>query len=190
MESRWYPLNQDHFPPPDLPESGLGTGNGVICLGHIIPRHSCLDKVFNRSEEGIQFTPSVPVIHEYPWKLDWIKDKGPDTGLATGVEAPMKAAALVSTEPHVQLRFEHTVTNHQKFDILDRYIINVDRAFIGNILEDEAVATRIEQALGVRLSGLGDDWCIYMITGIMVARGATEKSEESGILQAMSSTTT
>lgn len=78
--------------------------------------------------------------------------------------------------------------NYEEFDTLDRYIIPVDPEFIGTILGAEAVAARIEQTKSVQLLGLGDSWSIFMITGIIVARGAKEKPEKSGISEAMSST--
>lgn len=190
MEKCWFVLKQSHYPPPHLPKSGIGTANGATCLGHIIPDLINLDGVINRSEEGIKFTPSVPTHHTESLRLDWKRDTGLETGMAAGVKAPMRAGVPVFAEQQLKLAFERTEKNHKEFDTLDRYIIQVDRRFIRENLEDDAVAARIEQTKGVRLLGIGGQWSVFMITGIIVARSAKGKSEEKGIFEAMSSATT
>jgi hypothetical protein len=190
MEKCWFVLKPSHYPPPHLPKSGLGTGNGAICLGHIIPDLTNLDDVINRSEEGIRFTPSVEVYHTESWGLNWERDTGLEPGLAASLRALIRAGTPPSAKQQAQIAFKRTVKNYKEFDTLDRYIIQADLKFIGTILRDEAVAACIEQTKSVQLLGLGDSWSVFMITGIIVARGVKGKSGESGIFGAMSSTTT
>lgn len=78
--------------------------------------------------------------------------------------------------------------NYKELDTLDRYIIQADSLLIGMILWDETVAARIEQIKDVQLLGLGDSWSVFMITGIIVARGSKGKSGESGKSEGMPST--
>lgn len=190
MEEYWFVLEQSHYPPPQLPKNGLGIGNGAICLGHIIPDLTDLDGIINRSEEGIKFSPSVRVYHEESWSLDWQRDTGLEAGLAANIEAPIGAGTPVSAKEQTKLAFEHTVKNYEEFDTLDEHTIQVNRLFISRILDDEAVAARLEQTKGVRLPGLGDCWSVFMITGMIIARGTKAKSGESGVFEAMPSTTT
>ncbi|KAF2191739.1 hypothetical protein K469DRAFT_804532 [Zopfia rhizophila CBS 207.26] len=171
MEKCWFVLKQSHYPPPDLPENGIGIANGAICLGHIIPDSKNLDGVINRSEDGIKFTPAA-------WKLEG----------AANASAPIGGAVTVTAEQHTKLAFERTEKDHKEFGTLDRYIIQVNRKFIGGILEDKEVATHIERTKGVKLLGIGGQWSVYMITGITVARGAKGESAESRKFEANTST--
>lgn len=188
MEKCWIVLKQSDYPPPHVPESGFGIANGAICLGHIIPDADNLDGVINRSAEGITFTPAVPIHHTESWWLDWKRDKGVEAGLAAGVAAPMGAGVPASAEQQMKLAFADIEKNHKQFDTLDRYVIQVDREFIETVLEDGAVAAHIKKTKGHRLLGIGGQWSVFMITGIMVARGAKGGFGESKTVEAMSST--
>jgi hypothetical protein len=179
MEKCWFVLKQSHFPPPDLPDNGIGIANGAICLGNIIPDSKNLDGVINRSDDGIKFTPAVRIYHTESWGLDWKRDKGLEVGGSANASAPIGGAIPVIAEHHTKLAFERTETDHKEFDTLDRYIIQVNRKFIRGILEDEEVAAHIERTKGVKLLGIGCKWSVCMITGITVARGAKGESGES-----------
>lgn len=170
MEKCWFVLKQDHYPPPDLPENGTGIGNGAICLGHIIPDVIHLDNVINRSEEGIMFTEAVPVRHTKSLGLDWKKDQRLKAGVAADAAAPIGAGMLASLKQSFQFAFSRTEKNHKECDTLDRYVIQVDRKFISKILQNGEVAEHLERTKGIRQ--LGGQWSVFMITGIMVARGA------------------
>ncbi|KAM0457503.1 hypothetical protein ACHAO4_003304 [Trichoderma viride] len=183
MEKCWFVLKQSHYPPPRLPKRGIGIGNGAISLGHIIPNLLDLDGVINRSEEGIKFTPSVQIYHTESWGLDWKRDKGLEAALTTDVTAPMGPGTSVSVEQQTKTAFAHTEKNHQEFDTLDRYIIQVDRKFIRKLLDDDEVVEHVERTKGIRL--LGGQWSVFMITGITVARGAKEEFGESKTFEAM-----
>jgi hypothetical protein len=179
MEKCWFVLKQSHYPPPDLPENGVGIANGAICLGHIIPDSKNLDGVLNRNEDGIKFTPAVKIYHTESWGLDGKRDEGMEAGGSANATAPIGGAVPVTAEQHMKLAFERTEKDHKEFDILDRYIIQINRKFIGGILEDEEVAAHIERTKGVKLLGIGGQWSVYMITGIIIARGAKGESGES-----------
>jgi hypothetical protein len=188
MEKCWFVLKQSHYPPPDLPEHGIGIANGAICLGHIVPDSKNLDGVINRSEDGIKFTLVVKIYHTESWDLDWKRDEGLKAGGSENASAPITGAIPVTAKLHTKLAFEHTKKDHKEFDTLDRYIIQVNRKFIGGILEDEVVAAHIERTKGVKLLGVGGKWSVYMITGIIVARGAKGESGESRKAEANAST--
>ncbi|KAK1241134.1 hypothetical protein MKX08_001108 [Trichoderma sp. CBMAI-0020] len=186
MDKCWFVLKQEHYPPPHLPESGIGVANGAICLGHIVPDATNLDNVINRDEEGITFTPAVPIYHTASWGLDWKRDTGQEAASAASMTTPTGAGLPVSVEQQTKTAFAHTEKNHKEFDTLDRYIIQVDRSFIRNILEDREVVEHIERTKGIRL--LGGQWSVFMITGIIVARGGKGKFGENKIFEVASST--
>lgn len=179
MEKCWFVLKQSHYPPPILPQTGIGTGKGAICLGHVIPNTTSLDGVINRNEDGITFTPAVQVYHTESWGLDWSKEKKRQIGSSAAAGAPVGSAVPVTTEHQTKLAFELSEADHKMFDTLDRYIIQVNRKFVGKLLKDEDIAAYIERTKGLEVLGLGGGWCIYIITGITVARGAKGTSENS-----------
>jgi len=188
MEKCWFVLKQSHYPPPDLPKSGIGIANGAICLGHVIPDPTNLDGVINRSEEGIKFTPAIQIYHTESWGLDWRRDRGLGAGVEEGVGIPVGTAVPLTAEQHTKLAFERTEKDHQEFDVLDRYIIQVNRKFIDKILEDEEIAAHIKRTKGIELLGIGGQWSVYIITGITVARGAKGESGETRKVEAEAST--
>ncbi|KAH8721547.1 hypothetical protein GQ44DRAFT_829118 [Phaeosphaeriaceae sp. PMI808] len=179
MEKCWFVLKQSHYPPPKLPESGIGIGNGAICLGHVIADATSLDGVINRNEDGIKFTPAVEVYHSESWDLDWNREQGRQLGGSTTAGAPLGSAVPVTVEHQTKIAFERTETDHKMFNKLDRYIIQVNRKFIDGLLEDEDVTAHIERTKGIEVLGLGGGWCVYIITGITVARGAKGRYEDS-----------
>ncbi|KAH8598651.1 hypothetical protein B0O99DRAFT_660032 [Bisporella sp. PMI_857] len=189
MEKCWFALKQSHYPPPSLPEDGMGIANGAICLGHIIPDSKNPDGVINRSENGIKFTPAVQIYHTESWGLGWKRDKGREAGGSADASVPISGAIPVTAEQHTKLAFERTEKDHKEFDTLDRYIMQVNRKFIGGILEDKEVAAHIERIKGVKLLGIGGrQWGVWMITGVTVARGAWGESGESRKIEATTST--
>jgi hypothetical protein len=179
MDKCWFVLKQSHYPPPDLPETGIGIANGAICLGHVIPDSTNLDGVINRSEDGIKFTPAVQVYHTESWGLDWNRQKGRQGGGSAKASAPIGSTVPLTAEHQTKVAFERTEKDHKEFDLLDRYIIQVNRKFIDGLLEDEDVAAHIERTEGVKVLGFGGQWSVCIITGITVARGAKGKYEES-----------
>jgi hypothetical protein len=99
MENCWFRLKQTHFPPPTLPidTNGVGTGNGAICLGHIMVSMKELDhmdNIINRSVEGFTFTPAVPIYTARAWKMEWSDSELHQTG-ASGMLPQKKVFRFV-----------------------------------------------------------------------------------------------
>ncbi|UKZ83230.1 hypothetical protein TrVFT333_011036 [Trichoderma virens FT-333] len=186
MDKCWFVLKQVHYPPPDLPETGIGTANGSISLGHIIPDPVNLDGVINRSEEGITFTSTARIRHTRT-ACNWNNVNDLEAGLSSNIQVSMGTGVPVSTALQSKLAFKRTSKNHESFDFLDSYIVDVDRKFISRILEKEEVAAHIERIKGVQLLGIGGRWSIWMITGIIVARGAKRAYGDSRKIEARTS---
>ncbi|EHK27064.1 uncharacterized protein TRIVIDRAFT_119995, partial [Trichoderma virens Gv29-8] len=186
MDKCWFVLKQVHYPPPDLPETGIGTANGSISLGHIIPDPVNLDGVINRSEEGITFTSTARIQHTRT-VCNWNNVNDLEAGLSSNIKVSMGTGVPVSTALQTKLAFKRTRKNHESFDFLDCYIVDVDRKFISRILEQEEVSAHIERIKGVQLLGIGGRWSIWMITGIIVARGAKREYGDSRKIEARTS---
>lgn len=179
MDNCWFVLKQSHYPPPKLPDTGIGVGNGAICLGHVIADATDLDGVINRNDVGIKFTTTVPVHHTESWGLDWNREQGRQVGGSASAGVPLGSTVPMTAEHQTKLAFERTETDHKEFDTLDRYIIQMNRKFISVLFEDEDITDHIERTKGVKFAGFGGGWTVYIITGITVARGAKGRYEDS-----------
>lgn len=172
MEKCWFVLTQNHYPPPTLPVNGIGTGNGPICLGHIIPTTDDLDGVINRTLEGLTFTPAVPIYPTKAWDLEWKVSKDHQAGFSADVSAPVAQVVGLTVQANASLAFQRTVQRYRTFDRLDRYIILPTRNYIAESLDGAQVAEYIEQK-----KFLGS-WKVYMITGLTIARGSRGGASE------------
>lgn len=173
MENCWFVLKQTHFPPPSLPTSGTGTANGAICPGHIVPSLKDLDGVINRSVSGFTFTQAVPIHHTCAWDMEFSTGRTHGSGFSANADAPVAAAVGVTAKANVGVAFEKSVKNHREFERLDRYIILPNRGYVKAALEDAEVKEHVEASK--RLGA----WKVFLITGVMVARGSRGGVERS-----------
>lgn len=99
--------------------------------------------------------------------LSWDSSKDIDVDVA----ARAGVGSLVAAVPGVDLAasmgtiFQRAVQSHWSFSRLDRYIIQPQRSYIQDCLDTEPVAEHIKR---VKTAG---HWSLYMITGLVIARG-------------------
>ncbi|KAI5460177.1 hypothetical protein BGZ63DRAFT_389634 [Mariannaea sp. PMI_226] len=181
MENCWFVLKQSQFPPPRLPVNGIGIANGAICPGQIVATVDDLEGVINRSVEGFEFTPAVPIHPTKAWDLKWETGKSNQAGLSLDGDIPIAQLVGLSAHAKAALAFQHTVQRYRCFDRLDRYIILPTRSYIADVLDDPQVQDHIHNRSKNRKT-LGDflgAWKIYMVTGVTIARGSRGGSSES-----------
>lgn len=171
MENCWFVLKQTHYPPPTLPENGIGVTTGAICLGHIIPDPKLLDNVINTKAE-LKFGPDMPIYPTTSWELRWERNKGLNVGLSADVGVPVAAAAGATVSAAAGLAFQKSVKNFWEFESLETFIIQPTKSYIADSLEEEKVAEHIEESKHFNA------WSVYMITGITIARGGKGGREE------------
>jgi hypothetical protein len=89
---------------------------------------------------------------------------------------PAGQAAGVTVRANAVLTFQRSVQNHSEFDKLETWLIMPTRSYIEDTLEDNDVATHVK-----RVKGWLDSWTMYMISGLVIARGGakTEKKLEN-----------
>ncbi|KAH6651850.1 hypothetical protein BKA67DRAFT_537701 [Truncatella angustata] len=167
MEKCWFVLRQSHYPPPVYSETE-DSSKGAICLGHIISDLKHIDTVLNT--DGPQPYPaSMPVFTTKKWSLNWESDRDRQAELSANGDAPV---GPVTADANVAVVFKKSTSNASNFESLDTSIIQPTAAYITNSLDSELVQEKLKssQFLGV------DAWKLFMVTGLIVARGAASKN--------------
>uniref|UniRef100_UPI00315B3FF8 RCD-1-2 n=1 Tax=Neurospora crassa TaxID=5141 RepID=UPI00315B3FF8 len=154
----WFPLKQTHYPPPTIPSMKTGHPTGPISIGHIIPDLRHLDNVINC--KGFEpFPPNMDVFTAHYEQCHF--------------------GDHLNSEFVVQAGLHHTniTSDRWEYDSVVEYAVYPTRQYIDRLLESKEVRQYI-QASAALLGG----WCVYMVTGIMVARGGGRNvtSEEKG----------
>ncbi|KAJ4417225.1 hypothetical protein N0V85_001931 [Neurospora sp. IMI 360204] len=165
MEKCWFTLHDTHFPPPSLDS---------MRSGHLIPSLNHLDQIINA--DGFEpFPPTMEV-----WGPTLIEDFVWDQSLThkltlkAKASAPLAGAAIPGVELGVGVgaAFSKSVANYWEFDRLERYIMQPTRSYVQRCIEKEDVKQWI--AKNKRMGS----WEVYMVTGIIVARGGGKKRKE------------
>ncbi|KAL6832174.1 hypothetical protein V8C40DRAFT_238036 [Trichoderma camerunense] len=167
----WFILEQTHYPPPVLPRTGIGkvSGGGPICLGHLIPDLRHLDNVINR-QGPLDIPPDMPIYPTKAWGLTWeVKESG-GAGVSSIVGMPIAAAAGITIGLDAGTAFKQTTKNYWEFDSLDTFIFQPTSEYIEDSVEVDEVVSYRERRPSFSSSTL------FMITGIIVARGAKKTS--------------
>jgi len=176
----WFVLRQTHYPPPSIPATGTkASASGAICLGHLIPDLKHLDQVINSESGPKPYPATMSVLETSKWELKWNINSSSSTSASVSVNVP--AALLpVGTNTSVGAAFKKSVCNYWEFERLDTAIVQLRRSYIDDSLEDKDVQRFLE---GKKVLGM-KSWTLYMISGIVIARGAqivsAEENESSG----------
>jgi len=194
MDKCWFVLQQTYFQPADIKTMRSGYTDKPLSLGHIISDLKHLDNVINR--EGYEPFPVAMQIQKVNLKnFNWERNSGSEVtvGLQGGGSGSSSgAAALLSVptpipvsgaevEGGITTAFQKRVKRHWQFDRLEMYIVQPTESYVDRAMEIEAVEAHVRDsaasAVGFRQ--------VYMVTGIVVARGGARMSEsragESGL---------
>ncbi|KAI8951381.1 hypothetical protein F4801DRAFT_578588 [Xylaria longipes] len=169
----WFVLRQTHYPPPVFPETGVGQAKGSLCLGHVIPDLKRLDNVINT--KGVnEFPADMPAYPSTAWDLKWKSTTSTGTGFNISLGAPIPAAIGLELKVDAGVAFEKSIENADQFERLETFIIQPTDEYIEDTVERDQVAKYIAKhtTLGIAKS-------IFMITGIIIARGAKTSRKES-----------
>lgn len=166
MDKCWFVLRQSHYPPPEYSEAE-DSSRGAICLGHIIPDLKHLDNVIN-TDGPEPYPANMPVYTTKKWSLSWESDRRHHMELSASGDAPI---GPVQADANVAVVFQKSTSSYSNFDSLDTNIIQPTLAYIEDSLENELVQKELEsgKVLGV------SSWTMFMVTGLTIARGATDK---------------
>lgn len=166
----WFVLRHQHYPPPKFPINGAGTVEGPICPGHLIPDLQHLDNVIN-TKGPEEFPPDMPIHKRTTQEFLRSTESGGDLTVSAGANVPVVAAIGVDINLSTEKTFQKSVSNSWRFAALDTFIVQVTPAYIEDSLDAPEVIqyTRKHKLLGITRS-------LFMITGLMIARGAKSSS--------------
>ncbi|OIW27243.1 hypothetical protein CONLIGDRAFT_633582 [Coniochaeta ligniaria NRRL 30616] len=169
----WFVLAQTHYPPPIIPKNGIGrmSGSGPVCLGHLIPDLKHLDNVINQ-HGPLDVPPDMPIYTTRAWNLTWEVNRSGGVDVSGNAGVPVAAAAGLTIKLEAGVAFQQTVKNFWEFESLETFIFQPTREYIEDSIEEDEV----EAYLAMR--GPFKSSTVFMITGIIVARGAKRKTSQ------------
>ncbi|KAK3494256.1 uncharacterized protein B0T23DRAFT_314724 [Neurospora hispaniola] len=173
----WFPLKQTHYPPPSIPSMKTGHPTGPISIGHIIPDLLHLDNVINCN--GFEpFPPHMDIFTAHYEQCHFGDRLNSEFVVQAKAEAPIKNIIPgVDVTGSAGLHHTNIVSDRWEYDSVVEYVVYPTRQYIDRCLESKEVAAYIQKSKKL-LGG----WCVYLVTGIMVARGGGKNvtSEEKG----------
>ncbi|KAL2692429.1 hypothetical protein Neosp_002838 [[Neocosmospora] mangrovei] len=171
MDKVWFKLRHTHNPAPDEETLGTSTETGPVLLGQFIPDLNHLDQVINRGDIK-PFPGEMKVWHSQTIKFKWDVSRSTQADASASARASAVAAAGLDIQASASGVFRKSVENYSEFESLDCYIVNPVKSYVNEYLAGGSVADHVksEKALGT--------WKLFMITGIMIARGANTSNKE------------
>ncbi|EAA33662.1 hypothetical protein NCU05712 [Neurospora crassa OR74A] len=177
MDKCWFTLDNAHYPPPSLDSMRSGHPISPASLGHLIPSLAHLDQIINA--KAIEPFPATMDIHGPTIIEDFKWDHSHEYSLSLGgkVPIPLAPAGVPFVDLNVGLggAFSRSVANYWEFDRLERYIMQPTRSYVQKCIERDEVKRWIAKNKSMMMMGR---WEVYMITGIIVARGGGRKKKE------------
>lgn len=176
----WFVLKQSHYPPPSIPENGIGivAGTGVLCLGHIIPHPRSLDAVINRTGP-LSIPRDMPIYSTKCNDFTWNNEGKTGVDISLQIDVPIPAVPGLKFSFNPRIAFQHSVENYAEFSSLDTFLLQPTSEYIEDSVEDKEVQNYFNGRNVIQSS------TIYMITGIKVARGVSNvkasRQSEQGI---------
>lgn len=177
MEKCWFVLRQTHYPAPEykFPGMAFGEAEGPLRLGHFISSPKAIDGVINAGgivpfPRGMRIWCTKAVDFRFSHKTE----KGIELSGKAG--APIAAAAGVTINAEAGVVFKRTMGEGWIIDRLETQIVQPTLSYIEQCHQSSEVSAWVQKnkTLGA--------WKMYMISGLMIARGAKkERSQETEI---------
>ncbi|KAK8000561.1 hypothetical protein PG990_013161 [Apiospora arundinis] len=170
MEKCWFVLRQRHYPAPVYAYPGMayGEAEGPIRLGHFVAGPKQLDQVINSGGDGVVPFPKdmrIWATETAQFRLSRKEDRGHDN--EAGANVPIAAAVGVSVGAEAGAVFRKMMGEDWEIEALETQIVQPTAAYLETCCGREGrVAQWVERH---KLLGA---WKVYMISGIIVARGA------------------
>ncbi|KAL8342980.1 hypothetical protein RB598_004373, partial [Gaeumannomyces tritici] len=164
----WFVLKSP-FPAPTLPPEGVGQARGPCCPGNLVPDLKRLNFVINSHPGPTKYPTDAPLWQVKKWDFNWKQTNSNYTSVSAKAITPLEGVGA-----EVAIRFQNSISNHWRFDCLETFELQLSSSYLQDSLETPAVAKYIED----HKSPVGV-WFMFMVTGIMVARGANKESSKN-----------
>ncbi|EHK24364.1 uncharacterized protein TRIVIDRAFT_30927 [Trichoderma virens Gv29-8] len=172
MDKCWFVLRQTHYPAPKYTDRNMayGEAKGPLRLGHLIPGPKAVDEVIN--SDAITPFPSNMHIFSTTTVNFWLSNKTEkETEAAAQGEIPIAAAAGVTVKVEAGVVFRKMMGDTWAIDRLETQIVQPTLTYLDACRKSAQVAAWIDK------NKTFGSWKVYMISGLMIARGA--KSERT-----------
>ncbi|KAK8103238.1 hypothetical protein PG984_016384 [Apiospora sp. TS-2023a] len=175
MEKCWFVLRQRHYPAPvySAPGMAFGAAEGPIRLGHFVAGPKHLDQVIN-PEDVTPFPRDMRIWATETAQFRLSRKDGQTHDNGVGADVPIAAAAGVTVGAEAGLVFRKMMGEEWEIDRLDTQIVQPTPAYLALCTQSVHLADWVEKH---KLLG---SWKVYMISGIIVARGAKFGRNDSG----------
>lgn len=173
MDKCWFVLRQTHYPAPEYKYPGMafGTAEGPICLGHIIPSPKEIDNIINSDgitpfPRDMRIWPTSAVDFRFSNKVT------KDVQASAGAGAPIAATTGMTINAEAGAVFRRMMGDTWAIDQLDTQIVQPTMAYL------EQCRNSVHLAAWVEKNKFLGSWKVYMISGLMIARGAKYERTE------------
>lgn len=173
MDKCWFVLRQTHYTAPvyGSPSMAFGKAEGPLRLGHMLPGPRSVDNIINTGgildfHKDMRITRNNTVNFRYSRQAEQATEANAQGGLPIA-GFPIAAAADSGAI------FRQMMGDTWQIDRLETQIMQPTLAYIEKCRTSAEVASWIatHKTLGA--------WKVYIITGLMIARGARNESTES-----------
>ncbi|KAK8074299.1 hypothetical protein PG994_005198 [Apiospora phragmitis] len=167
MEKCWFVLRQRHYPAPvyTAPGKAFGDAEGPIRLGHFVAGPKRLDQVLN-PDAVTPFPRDMRIWVTETAQFRLSRREGRVHDNTVGADAPVAAAAGLTVDAEAGVVFRRLMGEEWEIDRLETQIVQPTSAYLEQCSRSEHLASWVERH---KLLGT---WKVYMISGIIVARGA------------------
>lgn len=166
MEKCWFPLRQTHYPPPVTKTCPQGTTqSGAICLGDLISDLKHLDQRINETDQ-VLFPATIPIFNTTLSGCKWRNEESSGLGFSGAISAPITTAVGITAGAELEISLKKSAATFDEVEFLEVAIIQPRRDFIDKYLASDEPSRWIQK----NTSLLGS-WKMFMITGIIIARG-------------------
>lgn len=167
MDKCWFVLRQTHYPAPEYVHTSMayGAAEGPILLGHLIPSPKAIDQVINSG--GITpFPRDMRIWATAAADFRLSRSTGREVEISTAAGIPIPAAAGVTVNADAGVLFRRIMGDGWAIDRLDRQIVQPTLPYLEQCRRSAQVAAWVDKhkTLGA--------WKMYMVTGLIVVRGA------------------
>ncbi|KLU87650.1 hypothetical protein MAPG_06645 [Magnaporthiopsis poae ATCC 64411] len=164
----WFVLKSP-FPAPTLPAEGVGQARGPRCPGNLVPDLKRLNFVINSHPGPTKYPTDAPLWQLKRWDFNWKQTNSNSTSVSAKAATPLEGVGAETA-----IRFRSTVSDYWRFDCLETFELQLSPSYLQDSLEAPAVAKYVQD----HKSPFGL-WSMFMVTGIMVARGASKESSRN-----------
>lgn len=173
MDKCWFILRQTHYTAPVYasPSMAFGKAEGPLRLGHVLPGPRSVDNIINTGRildfhKDMRITKKNTVNFRYSRQAEQATEANAEGGF------PIAAATGVTVNVDASAMFRQMMGDTWQIDRLETQIMQPTLAYI------ERCRTSTEVASWIATHKTLGTWKLYIITGLMIARGATNGRTE------------